>query len=161
MTMFARERDVIKIIMLGILVLLFSLTPVTLKAEPREVQLLSIGNIGAVQNNPSRSSKFVLDSPFVITYLYTYHWNDGNGTNPGTITLRRHDGRIYGPYQVTGSQGQGGVPNAVWEVYLNVEVPPGKYTVVDSEPYTWSCNAESENRGFAVVKGYRSHHRRH
>jgi len=159
MKIFTWERDVIRRIALGILLVLFSLTPGTLNAEPNEVQLLSIGNTGAVQNNPSRLSKFILDSSFVITYLYTYHWNDGNGTNPGTIALRNQNGRIFGPYQITGSPGQGGVPNAVWEVYLNVIVPAGKYTVIDSEPSTWSCNAESENRGFAIVRGYRRHQR--
>jgi hypothetical protein len=132
------------------LILLLVMTG-TLNAAPND--LLNIGNIYAVQNNPSRPSEFILDSPFVITYLYTYHWNDARGKIPGTIALRDQNGKLYGPYQATGRPGQGGVPNAYWEVTLSVTVPAGEYTVVDSEPATWSCNIDSGNRGFAIVRG--------
>jgi hypothetical protein len=46
------------------------------------------------------------------------------------------------------------VPNAYWTVYPNVTLPAGTYTVIDSDPATWSHNAESSNRGFVRVEGY-------
>jgi hypothetical protein len=43
------------------------------------------------------------------------------------------------------------VQNAYWTVYLNVTLPAGTYTVIDSDPATWSHNAESSNRGNTVT----------
>jgi hypothetical protein len=34
-----------------------------------------------------------------------------------------------------------------------VTLPPGAYTVIDSDPPTWAQNSESGGRGFIVVKG--------
>jgi hypothetical protein len=41
--------------------------------------------------------------------------------------------------------------NAVWAIQPNVTLPAGDYTVVDSGPETWSCNSQSENKGFTNV----------
>jgi len=140
-----------------LLLTLVLLTPSTLSAaEPNEVTLLNIGNIYRVASGPDRPSMFTLDTTFVITYIYTYHWNDGQGIDPGTISLINKEGEIYGPFQTNGITGQGGVLNAGWETYIEAKVPPGRYTILDSNPLTWSCNAESDYKGFAIVKGYRA-----
>lgn len=60
---------------------------------------------------------------------------------------------MYGPWQSEGTAGQGGVQNADWHVYTYQEIPAGTYTVVDSNPSTWSHNSGSGGRGFATVKG--------
>jgi len=68
--------------------------------------------------------------------------------------LRHSDGTIYGPWQTSGRAGQGNVDNAYWEVKPNIEIKPGKYTVLDSNPATWSFNGASGSRGFVIIKGY-------
>ena len=157
MTRLGQERDRFRLIAAGICLALLLMTSGTLNAAPYEEQLLNIGNVGAVDNNPSRPSVFYLDAPYVITYLYTYHWNYGRGTGPGVIGLRNDRGEVFGPYPAAGSPGQGGVPNAVWEVRVAIKVPPGRYTIIDSEPATWAWNGESSGMGFAIVRGYRNY----
>ena len=49
-------------------------------------------NIGGVYNGPTAPTQFTISRPYMITYLFTYHWNDAGGsTRPGTISLRRSD----------------------------------------------------------------------
>jgi hypothetical protein len=90
----------------------------------------------------------------MVTFIQTYHWNNARGAQPGTIALRKDDGTVFGPWRTVGKPGQGGVPNAYWEVSPNITIPAGTYTIVDSDPATWSQNAQSGGRGFVVIKGY-------
>lgn len=114
--------------------------------------LFEIGNVGGVQNGPTAPS--VADLPAArITALTTYHWNDARGAAPGTIGLRAEDGTLYGPFPATGTEGQGGVPDAGWVAVTNFTVPAGRYTVVDSDPASWAQNAESGGRGFVGIHG--------
>lgn len=122
--------------------------------SPRD--LFSSMNIYGVGNQPTAPAIFTIRQPHVITSIMTYHWNNGRGTRAGTIALRDAAGRTYGPWPVTGTPGQGGVPNANWTCTPNIEVPAGTYTIVDSEPATWSQNSQSGGRGMAVVKAYPS-----
>lgn len=132
-------------------------TPVVSEPPSMEKVIFKNTNIGGVYNSPTSPTTFTIDSPHMITYVFTYHWNDARGsTRPGTIALRRSDGTTLGPWQAIGSAGQGGVPNANWEVRPNVVIPPGTYTIVDSSPATWAQNSESGGRGHAIVKGYQS-----
>ncbi len=116
--------------------------------------LFEIGNVGGVENNPSKASKFDLDGAHVITLIQTYHWNNGRGAMPGSIALRCRDKQTYGPWPATGSPGQGGVANAYWTVRPNVAIPATTCAIVDSDPATWAHNAGSGYRGFARVEGY-------
>jgi hypothetical protein len=112
-------------------------------------------NKGSVDNNPAGSTSFTISEPQMITYIDTYHWNYGSGTQSGgTITLRKDDGTEYGPWQVETEPGQGGVPNAWWIAYPNEVIPAGTYTIIDSEPETWSKNSESNGCGFSKVEGH-------
>jgi choice-of-anchor C domain-containing protein len=43
------------------------------------------------------------------------------------------------------------VPNANWIATPNVVIPAGTYTVIDSDPSTWSQNSGSGGQGFAAV----------
>jgi len=173
-------------------------------------------NNGAVVNTPTQPTTFTINSSYAVTYLNTYHWNFGRGTTKaGTLSLRRSDGTIYGPWQATGiksaaplvlgiartgpkatitwttgrlqqansaagpyadltsalspyeitpstgakffrlaaASGTGGVTNAVWECRPGAFIPAGTYTVVDSDPATWSQNGASGGQGFAEVRG--------
>lgn len=115
------------------------------------------GNIGGVDSNPrtvpSSPTMFTIHEPVFVTYLDTYHYFN-RGKKPGTIALRHEDGTMYGPWRTTGIMGQGKVPNATWVCNPNVEIKAGTYTVIDSDPKTWSYNYESQGAGFAIIKGY-------
>jgi hypothetical protein len=109
-------------------------------------------NKAGVQNGPSNATIFRLDTPRVVTYIMTYHYfNDGKA--PGSILLIHSDGTIYGPWQAKGRTGQGGVIDAMWEVFPDVELKSGLYLIIDSDFKTWSRNAESGNQGHALIKG--------
>jgi hypothetical protein len=114
--------------------------------------LASISSIAGVSNGPTAPS--VVELPAArITALVTYHWNGARGATPGTIGLRAADGTTYGPYPATGSPGQGGVPNAYWTAVVDVRVPAGSYTVVDSDPATWAWASDTGGRGMVTVHG--------
>lgn len=125
----------------------------TAPAGNESVPFNSMNDYG-VGNGPTVPAKFTLSQPHLITSIMTYHWNNGRGTRVGTIGLKDAAGRIYGPWPVKGSPGQGGVPNVNWTATPNVKLPAGAYTIIDSEPSTWSQNAQSRGRGLGLVKGY-------
>ena len=125
------------------------------RPEAVEFELFNNWNKAAVVNNPSgppSPTRFTISRPHAITYINTYHYFN-NGTPAGSITLVHQDGTLYGPWPATGSDGQGGVRNAVWEATPGTTLKPGTYTVFDSHPPTWSHNAQSDLRGFVLVKG--------
>ncbi len=110
-------------------------------------------NVYGVLNRPTRPTTFTLTAPAQITELVTYHWNNGHGARPGTIGLRAASGHVYGPYRAHGTSGQNNAPNVNWIADIKVNVPAGTYTVLDSNPATWSQNAASQSQGFAIVRG--------
>jgi len=122
-------------------------------AEAAESVLLDNQNILAVQNGGT-SPSFTVAAATTITKIQTYHWNDASGMgSTGTISLKADDGTVYGPWSTSGAEGQGGVPNAYWAATPDVVIPAGRYTVVDSDPGTWSQNADSGGEGFVIVYG--------
>ncbi len=112
-------------------------------------------NIAAVDNNPICDPSFTIAEPQMITYIETYHWNYGQGTGMGgMISLEKDDGTIYGPWTVQTDPGMNGVPNAYWKCHPDTVIPAGTYTIIDSDPSTWSQNYESGGCGFSKVEGY-------
>lgn len=116
------------------------------------VPLFDNSNTVGVQNGPSQATTFSLDRPHGIALLRTYHWNKGKGALPGTLALRSSDGTQYGPWQATGT-GDGQRSNIMWVVEPKIVVPAGQYTVIDSDPPTWSANEGSGRAGFAWIWG--------
>ncbi len=112
------------------------------------------GNIEAVQNQPKQPTSFVVSEPIRLVSIKTYHWNAGRGAAPGTIAVRSSAGQSFGPWQAAGQAGQGGVPNAYWVATPNIDLGPGEYTVIDSDPSTWAQNDTSGGSGFAAAEGY-------
>lgn len=117
------------------------------------IVLFDNNNIYAVDNHPFRATVFGLSSPAHITRIVTYHWNYGRGRAPGNIRLRDQNGRVFGPWQAWGTEGQGGVPNAYWTVTPELVLPAGNYRIVDSNPATWAQNPGTGGAGFATVEG--------
>lgn len=110
-------------------------------------------NNGAVENSPLYPTVLTFDTPIHLNYIETYHWNYGNGVSePGTIGIKDENGNKYGPWQATGREGSGGVENAIWRADADVSVPAGTYTIIDSDPETWSHNKESGLSGFALFQ---------
>jgi hypothetical protein len=89
----------------------------------------------------------------MITYIDTYHWNYGQGTESGgSISLQDGNGETFGPWQVEAQSGSG-VANVWWIARPNEVVPAGNYIIIDSQPETWSRNEKSPC-GFVKIEGY-------
>lgn len=127
--------------------------PVAPRRTTKPTTLFNNFNSAGVVDQARSPTTFTLSAAKVITTIQTYHWNSGRGKAPGTIKLVSSRGQSFGPWQASGSDGQGGVKNAFWTVTPSVSVPAGTYTVVDSNPPSWSNNSESGFRGFAKVDG--------
>lgn len=124
-----------------------------IQSEAQESEIYNNGNIASVINNPDSPTVFNLNRPTFISYVSTYHWNFARGAVPGTISLRSDEGITYGPWTATGRDGQGNVAGANWDTRPNILLPAGVYTVIDSDPTTWSQNNGSGNKGFVAVRG--------
>jgi hypothetical protein len=132
-----------------------------------EVILFKLTSQAAVHNNPSQRTMFRLDQPAFISKMFTYHWNNGWGAGAGRVGLRNAaTGQMVGMWNAVGTQHMfdltpgaawpsrgDGPPMLHWAVQPNVQVPPGTYEIVDSDPGTWASNAEMGNRGCAWVFG--------
>lgn len=119
-------------------------------ANPAQIarnQVLYTGNDGGVANG-GRPPRFTLNAPTTISFLMSYHYNNGQGAPPGTLGLRRSDGKMFGPWQATG------INKVYWVVSPEVTLPPGTYEVVDSDPATWSQNGPGAE-GHVLIKGRR------
>ena len=123
--------------------------------QPVSLIILSKWNWDPVENSPSCMPGFTIGQPHYISYIDTYHWNNKKGTSAGgTISLRSNDGRLYGPWNVENKPGPDGTPNALWICHPNTIIPAGTYTVIDSDPDSWSQNSRSNHCGFCKVEGY-------
>lgn len=112
-------------------------------------------NGAAVANNPTVPTIFTIAAKRTITLIQDYHWNSAKGKTPGTIGLKDSSGKMFGPWEAKGDPGQGGVPNAYWTVFPNVEIPAGTYTMVDSDPASWAQNSGSKGIGMSQVYAVR------
>jgi hypothetical protein len=129
----------------------------------QEEVLFSNWNLGGV-NGGGSSPSFTIAVPYAITFIDTYHWT-GTAVPTGTIALSPG----FGPWQAIS-------PNQTYWVVnfkdpgqaVDFRTPParvtpgaqypvlpaGTYTVIDSDPATWSQDQGSGGQGFALVKGY-------
>jgi hypothetical protein len=97
--------------------------------------------------NGAKPAVFRLSKPAHITSLADYHFNNGVRVQAGTIGLQAPNGYVFGPYPTK--------PDTAgnWIAIVNLTVPAGTYTIVDSSPSTWSQNPASGGRGFVRVFG--------
>lgn len=122
--------------------------------------LFDNGNVYAVQNGGTSPTFSTNGAAYCLVSVKTYHWNDAHGTSaPGRVGLKVSQGlggagNTLGPWQATGSPGQGGVPNAYWTAVPAGAQPVvlnGTYSCVDSNPATWAQNGSSGGHGFCAV----------
>lgn len=117
-------------------------------------ELFVLADGGGVFNGAITPTTFTNSVPWTVTLIYTYHWNNEKGTTPlGTISLQAADGTVFGPWETTPMDGQGGVHNAFWAASPNITLPPGTYTVIDSDPGTWSQNDKTGGAGMVWIDG--------
>lgn len=106
-------------------------------------------NMTPVKHRPS----FYIAKKHKITTITNYHWNGGNGSSPGTIKLLDGNGKEVAAAKAIGRSGAGGRPNVYWEARMDKVIPPGRYTITDTDWLTWSCNERSGNQGITTVRG--------
>jgi hypothetical protein len=111
------------------------------------------GNVYTVYTQPTAAPIVRLERLTRITAITTYHWNNGQGADPGYIALVDARGHLYGPWAADGSPGQGGVHNAYWTVRPNLTLPPGRYVVIDSDLASWAHNEATGGAGMVHIEG--------
>ena len=116
-----------------------------------ETQVFYVWN-SLSQGVGGKSPSFTVQKSLMLTKITNTHFNLRKGAPPGQISLRDATGKIYGPWQATGSAAAN-VNNAIWTVTPNVAIPAGQYTVIDSSPGTWSQNAQTGGLGFTSISG--------
>lgn len=88
----------------------------------------------------------------LLTRIRTYHWNSGNGAEPGVISVYEGDSML-GSWQAVGRSAYG-VPNVYWEVLTDLVLQPGhSYRVKVSDPSSWSYNEASKDCGMFELYG--------
>jgi len=107
-------------------------------------------NTEPIENGPPASDTiFTIPDPVTLISVHTYHGNDDQDLDyTGTIGLVGDDGTGYGPWDAIGYPGLTLNKNAHWVAKPGITLPAGTYTVVDSDPATWSHNPESGSAGF-------------
>ncbi len=109
-------------------------------------------NGSAVQNDPNSYISITVPSSVWLWSITTYHWNNGRGASPGTISIER-DGVIVGTWKATGRSGSG-VSNVLWDVYPDYILEPGhEYVIRDSDEATWSWNSGTGGAGMMEFRG--------
>lgn len=124
-------------------------------ATSPDTVILDTWNTDLVENGPTQPTKFSISRAYCITDIRSYHWNYGNGSPRGNISLHHDDGTVFGPWEVSTSRGSFDRENVAWQCNPNVTIPAGTYTVVDSDARTWSQNQRTRGMGMTIVKGHR------
>ena len=118
-------------------------------ANAGDMKIFSNTNKNKVYN--FKAPTFKIMRPMVITRIDTYHWNNKQGAPPGKIGIKG-----VGSWRAQGWPGMYNTPNANWTVRPNVRLEPGVYTIVDSDPATWSQNSGYRKRRPSSLSGSRS-----
>jgi len=108
-----------------------------------------------VESVPLKPTRFTLFDNRTITSIQTFHWNGGKGALPGSIALQGKNKRLFGPWKASAVDDGQGLTNAYWEVQPNIVLDAGTYTVLDSEPATWSRNPAKGGTGIVRILGQR------
>jgi PKD repeat protein len=124
--------------------------------EPSDPHTILFDNTNGspVLGMPDVPTLVTLASETYLAKITTDHSLADREQDPGTIQLVHANGRIYGPWSAVWSADLGSKEDdGRWEVPPDMAVPAGTYTVVDSDPESWSQNVQSGGQGFCVVEG--------
>jgi hypothetical protein len=123
-------------------------------ADP--VLLYTNSNTGPVKVGATAPATFTVESGSVrIVQVVTYHYVEPKGlASTGDVHITGSSGKLYGLWTTDGYAGQDGVKNASWVARTDVVLPAGTYTIDDSEPSTWSSNANTGGAGMFWIYGY-------
>ncbi len=120
-------------------------------------------NVGAVGNNgknimitvPAKAPDGHNVQQCNICRIDTYHWNGGQGAVPGKVSVFIPATGLTDtpPNNATATPGAGGAPNVNWsQTGFTAGVPAGgQFEVRDSNPGTWSQNAQTNGFGYTRV----------
>lgn len=114
--------------------------------EGAPVEIFKIGSDLAVENGGKEAS-VKINNEVYATELWTYHYNYGQGAPGGTVKMVSEDGTTYGPWQVETRN------SYYWVATINQTIPAGSYTIIDSDPATWSQNGETKGQGMTWMIG--------
>ena len=140
-------------------ILIFLLTAALLLAvlpvQAGEELFWSNMNDAPVRNRPTLYKTIKVsetEEPILIQRIRTYHWNSGEGAEPGTISVYEGETKI-GTWQAVGRSGYGAA-NVYWDALVDVIFLPGhSYTIKDSDLASMSYNESSENCGMFEIYG--------
>ncbi len=126
-----------------------------LKCRGPSFKLFDNSNGGGVSNGGRPPSFLTRGLSYCVMQLITYHWNNAHGATPGTIGLGGINGSVVGRWRATGSAGQANAPNVNWTANVSTASHPvvinGVYSCLDSDPATWSQDAQTHGTGFCQV----------
>ena len=133
------------------IVFVYTINPTSTEAEKQGALLLSKDSFK--DKNPDGATRLVIKQSSVVSKIITDHYNDSKGTtNVGSITVTGDGGLVIGTYQARGRAGTDGTTNGKWVAEPQVRLEPGVYYIQDSEPSTWSKNAQGV--GLLNIEGY-------
>lgn len=132
----------------------------SVKCQGSPTKLFDNSNGGGVLGGGKPPSFSTNGVSYCVMQLITYHWNNGQGAKPGTIGLsslanvKSLQGNLA-KWAATGSSGQGAAVNVNWTANVSTATKPvvinGVYSCVDSDPATWSQDAQTHGAGFCQV----------
>lgn len=108
-------------------------------------------NTEAVYNEPFNETWFLLDTECIITEVYTYHWNHGQGDTPTWIGIYDEGAKEMGKWNAKGMDASMGVENGNHYIQPNIKLDAGIYQIVDGSSGSWSWNNRSSGSGFAII----------
>lgn len=112
-------------------------------------------NNDPVKSHPDKYQVLDLDissEPVLIQRIRTHHWNNGNGAQPGTISVYEDSVKI-GTWPAVGRSAYG-VPNVYWEALVDFIAWPGhSYYFAVSDVDSMSYNEASGNCGMFEFYG--------
>ena len=101
-----------------------------------------------VYNDKTEDYRFgvVKNSELKLDAISLYHYNNGKGKKPGTISILK-DGKEIGTWKCTGRY-----HDQYWDAFPNKILGEGNYTISCSSNSTWSWNGQAKV-GFTQIYG--------
>ena len=133
------------------IVFVYTVYPTSAEAEKQGSLQVSKDNF--TDKNPDGATRLIIKRSSVVLKITTDHYNDSKGTtNVGSITITGDGGMVIGTYPARGKAGTDGATNGKWVIEPQVRLDPGIYYIQDSQPSTWSKNAQGV--GILNIEGY-------